>query len=69
MRKRAPEGQRFYQTYFQMPGVAEKEFDADPKGTLRMFLYRFGRDVVRIALTKLHSSHATGNQEVIGPSN
>ena len=39
MRKRAPEGQQFYETYFQMPGVAEKEFDADPKRTLRMFLY------------------------------
>ena len=32
-------GQQFYQTYFQIPGVAEKEFDADPKRTLRMFLY------------------------------
>jgi hypothetical protein len=31
--------QQFYQTYFQMPGAAEKEFDADPKRTLRMFLY------------------------------
>jgi pimeloyl-ACP methyl ester carboxylesterase len=39
MRNRAPAGQQFYQTYFQTPGVAEKEFDADPKRTLRMFLY------------------------------
>ena len=39
MRKRAPAGQQFYQTYFQTPGVAEKEFDVDPKRTLRMFLY------------------------------
>jgi hypothetical protein len=39
MRRRAPAEQQFYQTYFQMPGVAEKEFDADPKRTLRMFLY------------------------------
>ena len=39
MRKRAPAEQQFYQTYFQMPGVAEKEFDAEPKRTLRMFLY------------------------------
>ncbi len=39
MRRRAPEGQQFYQTYFQTPGIAEKEFDADPKRTLRMFLY------------------------------
>jgi pimeloyl-ACP methyl ester carboxylesterase len=39
MRRRAPEGQQFYQTYFQTPGIAEKEFDAEPKRTLRMFLY------------------------------
>jgi pimeloyl-ACP methyl ester carboxylesterase len=39
MRRRVPAQQQFYQTYFQMPGVAEKEFDADPKRTLRMFLY------------------------------
>lgn len=39
MRKRSPEGQQFYQTYFQTPGIAEKEFDADPKRTLRIFLY------------------------------
>jgi pimeloyl-ACP methyl ester carboxylesterase len=39
MRRRSPEGQQFYQTYFQIPGAAEKEFDADPRRTLRMFLY------------------------------
>jgi pimeloyl-ACP methyl ester carboxylesterase len=39
MRLRAPAGQQFYQTYFQTPGVAEKEFEADPKRTLRMLLY------------------------------
>jgi len=39
MRRRVPAEQQFYQTYFQMPGVAEKEFNADPKRTLRMFLY------------------------------
>jgi pimeloyl-ACP methyl ester carboxylesterase len=39
MRRRAPEGKQFYQTYFQEPGVAEKEFEADPKRALRMFLY------------------------------
>jgi pimeloyl-ACP methyl ester carboxylesterase len=39
MRKRAPAEQQFNQTYFQIPGVAEKEFDADPKRSLRMFLY------------------------------
>jgi pimeloyl-ACP methyl ester carboxylesterase len=39
MRRRAPPAQQFYQTYFQTPGIAEKEFDSDPKRTLRMFLY------------------------------
>ena len=39
MRRRVPAEQQFYQTYFQKPGVADKEFDADPKRTLRMFLY------------------------------
>ena len=39
MRKRVPEGQQFYQSYFQTQGVAEKEFDADAKRTLRMFPY------------------------------
>jgi pimeloyl-ACP methyl ester carboxylesterase len=39
MRRRIPAGQQFYQIYFQSPGVAEKEFHADPKRTLRMFLY------------------------------
>ena len=39
MRLRTPPGLQFYQTYFQTPGVAEKEFEADPKRTLRMLLY------------------------------
>jgi len=39
MKSRVPVGQQFYQTYFQTPGVAEKEFEADPKRTLRMLLY------------------------------
>jgi pimeloyl-ACP methyl ester carboxylesterase len=39
MRRGAPAAQQFYQTYFQTPGIAEKEFDADPKRALRMFLY------------------------------
>jgi pimeloyl-ACP methyl ester carboxylesterase len=39
IRNRMPPGQQFYQTYFQTPGVAEKEFDADPKRSLRMLLY------------------------------
>jgi hypothetical protein len=39
MRRRAPAEQQFYQTYFQIQGVAEQEFDADPKRTPRMFLY------------------------------
>jgi pimeloyl-ACP methyl ester carboxylesterase len=39
MRRRAPAGQQFYQMYFQTPGVAEKELEADPKRALRSFLY------------------------------
>jgi pimeloyl-ACP methyl ester carboxylesterase len=39
MKARVPPGMQFYQTYFQEPGVAEKELDADPKRTMRMFLY------------------------------
>ncbi len=34
-----PPGKQFYMTYFQMPGLAEKEFEADPKRTLRLLLY------------------------------
>lgn len=39
MRRRVPTGQQFYQTYFQPPGVAEKEFESDPKRTFRLFFY------------------------------
>jgi pimeloyl-ACP methyl ester carboxylesterase len=38
-RQRTPQGMQFYQTYYQEPGVAEKVLDADPKRTLRMWLY------------------------------
>jgi pimeloyl-ACP methyl ester carboxylesterase len=34
-----PAGQQFYQTYFETPGVAEKEFEVDPKRTFRMVFY------------------------------
>ena len=33
-----PEGMQSYQTYYQQPG-AEKVLDADPKRTLRIWLY------------------------------
>ncbi len=39
MKRRVPEGMQFYQTYFQTPGVAEKEMEADPRRTMRMLLY------------------------------
>jgi pimeloyl-ACP methyl ester carboxylesterase len=39
MRRGVPAGQQFYQTYFQTPGVAEKEFESDPKRTFRLFFY------------------------------
>jgi hypothetical protein len=54
MRRRAPEGQQFYQTYFQMPGIAEKEFDADPKRTLRMFLYLLSGSIPKEQQMALH---------------
>jgi len=38
-RRRAPVGSQFYITYYQAPGEAEKILDADPKRTLRMWLY------------------------------
>ena len=38
-RRRVKPGEQFYITYYQPPGVAEKVMDADPKRTLRMWLY------------------------------
>ncbi len=38
-RRRVKPGEQFYITYYQQPGVAEKVMDADPKRTLRMWLY------------------------------
>ena len=37
--RRVPPDKQFYITYYQDPGVAEKVLDADPKRTLRMWLY------------------------------
>lgn len=37
--RRVPEGKQLYQWYFQQPGVAEQELEADPKRSLRMVLY------------------------------
>jgi pimeloyl-ACP methyl ester carboxylesterase len=37
--RRVPEGKQLYQWYFQQPGVAEEELEADPKRSLRMVLY------------------------------
>jgi pimeloyl-ACP methyl ester carboxylesterase len=39
MRRRVPAGQQLYQTYFQTPGVAEKEFESDPRRTFRSIFY------------------------------
>lgn len=38
-RRRVPQGRQFYVTYYQVAGVAEKLMEADPKRTLRMWLY------------------------------
>ena len=35
----------FYQLYFQTPGVAEAEFERDPRRTLRSFLYSASGDI------------------------
>ena len=43
MKLRAGENQ-FYQLYFQEPGLAEGEFEADVRKTLRMFLYSASGD-------------------------
>ena len=45
MKRRIPEGMQFYQTYFQTPGVAEKDLDADPKRSMRMLLYSVGGSI------------------------
>ena len=37
----------FYQLYFQTPGVAEAEFESDPRRTLRSVLYSASGDVPR----------------------
>jgi pimeloyl-ACP methyl ester carboxylesterase len=37
----------FYQLYFQIPGVAEKELEADPRTSLRKILYSGSGDVPR----------------------
>ncbi len=34
----------FYMVYFQSEGLAEAEFDSDPEGTIRKFLYGVGSD-------------------------
>jgi len=47
MARRVPAGQQFYQTYFQTPGVAEKELGADPKRSLRMLLYSLSGSIPR----------------------
>lgn len=37
-------GERFYQVYFQQPGVAEAEFERDVRTTMRRFLYGLSGD-------------------------
>ncbi|MCL6646089.1 MAG: alpha/beta hydrolase [Dehalococcoidia bacterium] len=40
-------GRFFYMLYFQEPGVAERELDADPRRTLRLTLYSASGDAPR----------------------
>lgn len=42
--KRMAGGQEFYQLYFQEPGKAETELEADVRTTMRMFLYSAAGD-------------------------
>jgi len=42
--KRMAGGQEFYQLYFQEPGKAETELEADVRTTMRMFLYSASGD-------------------------
>jgi pimeloyl-ACP methyl ester carboxylesterase len=42
------EGALFYQLYFQEPGVAEAEFERDPRLSLRTILYSISGDAPRI---------------------
>ena len=41
------EGAVFYQLYFQRPGVAEAEFERDPRATIRQILYHGSGDSPR----------------------
>ena len=43
------ESSLFYQLYFQPPGVAEAEFQRDPRDTIRRLLYSGSGDVPREA--------------------
>ncbi len=40
-------GRFFYQLYFQEPGVAEKEFEADPAATIRKVYFSASGDITR----------------------
>jgi pimeloyl-ACP methyl ester carboxylesterase len=40
---------QFYQLYFQEPGLAEAEFERDPRATIRNMLYGASGDAVRSA--------------------
>src|SRR5215831_15111945 len=42
-------GDRFYQVYFQQPGVAERDLEADVRRTVRRFLYAASGDAPTLA--------------------
>lgn len=46
MRQTAGSGREYYRLYFQEPGVAEAEMEADVERTVRGFLYSISGDVV-----------------------
>jgi pimeloyl-ACP methyl ester carboxylesterase len=45
---RATLGERFYQVYFQQPGLAEAEFERDVRTTIRKLLYGLSGDVPEV---------------------
>jgi len=52
---------QFYQLYFQEPGIAEAEFEKDPRLTLGAVLYRgSGEGVATIRAAAANSGRALG---------
>src|SRR5262245_204657 len=55
----------FYMLYFQQPGVAEAEFESDPRFTLRTMLYGASGEGVAAARAAAAASGATPNLSMV----